>query len=89
MACWRRTVRFGLAPPSLLRRKSIANVRIVRGIVGDGGFDTSTLYIVDPDGGRNYRETMTNFAQELEQIAIDDLGPDGPGNLYPQIIRFT
>jgi Papain-like cysteine protease AvrRpt2 len=65
------------------------HVRIVRGIDGDGGFDTSILDIVDPDGGRDYQETVTNFARELEQIAIDDLGPDGPGNLYPQIIRFT
>src|SRR5262249_46582148 len=65
------------------------HVRIVRGIVSDGGFDTSTMYIVDPGGGRDYQESVTNFAQELEQIAIDDLGPEGPGNLNPQLIRFS
>lgn len=64
------------------------HVRIVRGIIGDGGIDTSSLFIVDPDGGRDYQESVRQFASELEAIAIADLGPAGPGNLSPQIIRF-
>jgi hypothetical protein len=62
------------------------HIRVLRGISGDGTFDGSTAWVVDPDGGRDYQETVTQFASELEQIAIEELGA---GNeLYPQVIRF-
>ncbi len=62
------------------------HIRVLRGITGDGTFDGSTAWVVDPDGGRDYQETVTQFASELEQIAKEELG-DGH-DLYPQIIRF-
>lgn len=64
------------------------HVRVVRGIVGDGGFTTSRLYIVDPCGGRDYTASVQQFSTEMETIALQDLGPQGPGNLSPQLIRF-
>jgi Papain-like cysteine protease AvrRpt2 len=64
------------------------HVRIVRGIDGDGDDATTALLIIDPDGGRMYSESVQQFEKELETIAIQDLGPDGPGNLYPQIIHL-
>jgi hypothetical protein len=64
------------------------HIRIIRGIDGDGGIGTTALLIIDPDGGRAYDESVQQFEKELETIALQDLGPDGPGNLFPQIIRF-
>ncbi|WP_439923636.1 papain-like cysteine protease family protein [Nitrobacter sp. JJSN] len=64
------------------------HIRIVRGIDGDGAADTTALLIIDPDGGRMYDESVQQFETELETIALQDLGPDGQGNLFPQIIRF-
>lgn len=62
------------------------HIRVLRGISGDGTGDGSTAWVLDPDGGRDYQETVTQFAAELEQIAREEIGM---GNeLYPQIIRF-
>lgn len=67
-------------------QKSRRHIRVLRGIVGDGTFDGSTAWVLDPDGGRDYQESMTKFAMELETIAREEIGL---GNaLYPQIIRF-
>lgn len=62
------------------------HVRILRGVTGDGTFDGTTAWIVDPDGGRDYQESATNFAKELEEIAKQDLGHGS--ELNPQVIRF-
>lgn len=62
------------------------HVRILRGLIGDGSLDGTTALVVDPDGGRDYTETLTEFAKELEEIAKLDLGPGG--DLNPQIIHF-
>jgi hypothetical protein len=62
------------------------HVRVLRGVTGDGTFDGSTAWILDPDGGRDYQESMTDFAKELEAIARQDL--DAGDDLSPQIIRF-
>lgn len=65
------------------------HVRVLRGIVGDGDYETTTAYLVDPDGGTEYEQTVGQLAKELEEIAREDLGSEGPGNLNPQIIRFV
>jgi hypothetical protein len=62
------------------------HIRVLRGVTGDGTFGGSTAWVVDPDGGRDYQQTVTKFAQELEQIAKEEIG-DG-NDLYPQVIRF-
>lgn len=62
------------------------HVRILRGVLGDGTSDGTTAFIIDPDGARDYTETITQFAMELEQIAKDDLGAGA--ELDPQIIHY-
>jgi hypothetical protein len=61
------------------------HVRVIRGISWDGTPDNSNLIIIDPDGGREYTETVTQFARELEAIAKADLGQGA--SLTPQIIH--
>ena len=63
------------------------HVRVLRGIVGDGTFDNTTAYILDPDGGRDYKSTVLQFAQELENIAKDEIAAGH--DLYTQVIRYT
>jgi hypothetical protein len=65
---------------------SYKHVRVVRGIFGDGTFDGTTMMIVDPAGGRDYQESVTDFAKELEEIAREDL--EAGSELNPQVIRF-
>jgi hypothetical protein len=61
----------------------------VRGIDGDGNVAATALLIIDPlGGGRQYSESVQQFEIELETIATNDLGPEGPGNLFPQIIHL-
>jgi hypothetical protein len=62
------------------------HVRVLRGVKGDGTSDGTTGYIVDPDGGRVYEVTITDFSKELEEIAKQDLGAGA--ELQPQVIRF-
>jgi hypothetical protein len=62
------------------------HVRILAGLIGDGTFDGTSAFVLDPDGGRNYQESLTDFASELENIARQDL-PSG-GDLNPQLIHF-
>lgn len=62
------------------------HVRILRGVTGDGTFDGTTAVIVDPDGGRDYQESVADFARELEEIAKQDLG--GGAEINPQVIHF-
>jgi Papain-like cysteine protease AvrRpt2 len=62
------------------------HVRILAGITGDGTFDGTIAWIVDPSGGTKYQESLTAFATELETIARQDL-PDG-SDLNPQVIHF-
>jgi hypothetical protein len=68
-------------------KQTYKHVRVLRGIDGNDDSD-AILYIVDPAGGRDYMSSVADFAKELEQIAIDDLGDESDGNLWPQIIRF-
>lgn len=62
------------------------HIRVLRGTSGDGSFDGTTAFVLDPDGGRDYQESITLFAKELEEIAREEIG-DG-NDLYPQVIRF-
>jgi hypothetical protein len=55
-------------------------------VKGDGISNGMIGYVVDPDGGRDYEVTITNFSKELEEIAKQDLGAGA--ELNPQIIRI-
>lgn len=61
------------------------HVRILRGVLGDGTSSGSDAHVVDPDGGRTYQVSVTDFSKELEEIAIQDLGAGA--ELNPQVIR--
>lgn len=61
------------------------HVRVVRGIKGDGTSATE-LNILDPDGGREYRSTVAQFALELETIARQDMHKGT--ELLPQVLHF-
>ena len=63
------------------------HVRILTGLVGDGSFDNTTAFVIDPDGGKSYQESLTQFATELENIARLDL-PNG-SDLNPQVIHAS
>lgn len=62
------------------------HVRVLRGITGDGSFDHTQVWILDPDGGREYQSSMTTFATELESIARDEVAAGRP--LFTQAIHF-
>ena len=63
------------------------HVRIVRGYyLQTGSNDGTMLQIVDPDGDREYLESVTDFAKEMETVARQDLGAGN--DLTPQIIHF-
>lgn len=62
------------------------HVRVLRGIKGDGGPNTTTMSVLDPAGGRNYEVSYKTFSDELEQIAKEEIGVGG--SLFPQAIRF-
>ncbi len=67
-------------------QNSRRHVRVLRGITGDGTFENSTAWVLDPDGGRDYQVTVAKFASELEEIAKEEIGV---GNeLFPQVIHF-
>ena len=63
------------------------HVRILSGVVGDGTLDGTTAFVIDPDGGNNYQESLTQFSSELENIAKLDL-PAG-SDLNPQVIHAS
>ncbi len=65
--------------------RTYKHVRVVRGISGDGTGDGTILSILDPDGGRDYTETVTQFAAELEEIANLDFHDP---SLQPQVIHY-
>lgn len=67
--------------------KPRGHVRVLRGVTGDGTFNGSTAWVLDPDGGHDSQITVTQFAQQMEQIARAEL--DAGGSLYPQVIRFA
>lgn len=62
------------------------HVRVLRGVVGDGTFDNTKAYILDPADGKDYQSTMTQFAKELEVIARQEI--DAGQDLYTQVIRY-
>lgn len=62
------------------------HVRVLRGAVGDGTFDNTKAYILDPAGGKDYQSSMTLLAQELESIARQEIGAGQ--DLYTQVIRY-
>lgn len=61
------------------------HVRIVTGIRSSPGTAEPELDLIDPDGGRIYRETISRFGQEFEEIARQDLGAGH--ELRPQVIH--
>lgn len=66
--------------------KPRGHVRVLRGITGDGTFDGSTAWVLDPDRGRDYQITVKEFATQMEKIARDEL--DAGGVLFPQVIHL-
>lgn len=62
------------------------HVRVLRGVTGDGSFDHTQAWILDPDNGRDYQSSMTEFATELESIARDEVAAGRP--LFTQAIHF-
>lgn len=62
------------------------HVRVLHGITGDGSYDNTQAWVIDPDGGRAYQSSMTTFAIELENIARDEVSAGRP--LFTQVIHF-
>lgn len=62
------------------------HVRVLRGVTGDGSFNKTQAWILDPDNGREYQSSMTEFATELENIARDEVAAGRP--LFTQAIHF-
>ncbi|WP_426079193.1 papain-like cysteine protease family protein [Janthinobacterium sp. PSPC3-1] len=62
------------------------HVRVLRGISGDGSFDHTQAWILDPDQGQAYQSSMSEFARELENIARDEVDAGRP--LFTQAIHF-
>ncbi len=53
--------------------------RILEGIVGDESGNGTLMYIVDPDGGRRYAETLSTFIIGFEgQAAVEPFHDDYP-----------
>lgn len=51
--------------------------RIVEGISGDGTANGTQMYIVDPDGGRRYQESLGTFIRGFEgQAAVEPFYDD-------------
>lgn len=63
------------------------HVRVLRGISGDGTFDGSTVWVLDPDGGTDTQMSVTKFSKEMEKIAREEL--DAGHDLFSQVIRFS
>lgn len=61
------------------------HVRILRGVIGDGTPDGTTAYVIDPDGGVDTTMTLLMFAQQLEDIARQEVKDGYP--LIPQVIH--
>jgi hypothetical protein len=66
--------------------RTYRHVRLLTGLEGDGSPDGTMASVVDPDGGKSYQETVTDFATELENIARLDLSEGS--DLNPQVIHF-
>jgi hypothetical protein len=70
---------------------NIVHARIITAITGDGSVDGTFLSIIDPEGGRRYRENITLFTQRFEAVARADLAARREGSavdLAPQIVHF-
>jgi hypothetical protein len=51
--------------------------RILEGISGDESGGGTQMYIMDPDGGRRYTETLSTFLQGFEgQAAVEPFHED-------------
>lgn len=59
--------------------------RIITGISGDGSVNKTWMYIVDPDGGKEYTERFDFFVKRYE---IAFVGGTRLGNPYYQIRHF-
>lgn len=66
--------------------RSALHVRIITGMSGDGTPDGTQLQINDPDGGRSYTESLSNFAQKYEDVANVDT--NGGFELRIQVAHF-
>jgi Papain-like cysteine protease AvrRpt2 len=62
------------------------HVRVLRGVTGDGTFDGSTAWVLDPNGGTNSQMSLTEFSRQIELIAKAQV--DKHLSLFPQVIRF-
>lgn len=63
------------------------HVRVLRGVTGDGTFDGSTAYVLDPGDGGDYQQTVAQLARELENIAKEEIA--NGRELFSQIIHFS
>jgi hypothetical protein len=72
-----------LAAPGSFRR----HVRVLRGVSGDGTFDGTSAWVLDPADGSDSQITLSAFATQMEKVAKDEL--DAGGSLFPQVIRFS
>lgn len=62
------------------------HVRVLRGVTGDGTFDGSNGWVLDPDGGQDRQMTMMQFSKELETIAKEEIGAGH--DLFSQVIHL-
>jgi len=62
------------------------HIRVLRGVTGLNDQGGPTAWVIDPDGGRAYSETLSQFAQEMETIARQEIKVGG--TLFPQILHL-
>jgi hypothetical protein len=66
------------------------HVRVLYGVGGRGAPDTTTMMVLDPDGGRDYQETLERWSETYRGDAInsiDDANRSG-GNVNAQVGYF-
>ncbi len=60
------------------------HARIIRGMHGDGTAEGTEFDVVDPAGGREYRERVTVFLHKYEEV----VGAAGSGPLFLQVVHW-
>lgn len=62
------------------------HARILKGISGDGNPDTTFMDIIDPGDGSEYNESVTDFTNKFDEVAVADMG-DG-ADFRPQVVHY-
>lgn len=60
------------------------HARIIRGMHGDGTAGGTEFDVVDPAGGREYRERVSAFLHKFEEV----VGAAGSGPLFVQVVHW-